>query len=109
MQSDFDILERFKFGLNLDDPWRYTGMKEPKSIIIPHLLKVELKENDTAGKLGEAIARALGRRISNAEEEIIALANAASDAEIDFVRSGFLGITLLGKSEMNIASLWIIW
>src|SRR5579884_3528577 len=86
MQSDFDILERFKFGLNLDDPWRYTGMKEPKSIIIPHLLKVELKENDTAGKLGEAIARALGRRISNAEEEIIALANAASDAEIDFVR-----------------------
>jgi hypothetical protein len=97
MQSDFDILERFKFGLNLDDPWRYTGMKEPKSIIIPHLLKVELKENDTAGKLGEAIARALGRRISNAEEEIIALANAASDAEIDFVRCWFPWNYFVGK------------
>jgi len=89
MRSDFDILKRFKFGLNIDDPWRYTGMKEPKSIIIPHLLKLDFAKIEIAGKLGEAVARALGRRIATVEEEIIALTNALVDAEIDFVRCWF--------------------
>jgi len=89
MKNDFDILERFKFGLNLDDPWRYSGMNEPKSIIIPHVMKIELKDSDTAGKIGEAIARAMGRRLTTKREEILALVDAISNAEIDFVRCWF--------------------
>ncbi|MEM3637223.1 MAG: hypothetical protein QXX17_05785 [Conexivisphaerales archaeon] len=83
------ILERFRFGLNLDDPWRYSGMKEPRSIIIPHLLKLELADGERVGKVEEAIARALGRHSSTAEQECLALANAMEKASIDFARCWF--------------------
>src|SRR5437870_13347019 len=42
--SLLDLTKRFSFGVNFDDPWRYSGITPPRSIIIPHLLSVSLPE-----------------------------------------------------------------
>jgi hypothetical protein len=34
--------ERFRWGVNIDDMWRYAGVPPPKSIIIPYVLSLRL-------------------------------------------------------------------
>src|SRR5437870_11990160 len=57
--SLLDLTKRFSFGINLDDPWRYSGITPPRSIIIPHLLSVSLPEGKI---LDEADEQEIGRR-----------------------------------------------
>src|SRR5437879_11447390 len=42
--SLLELHNGFSFGIDLDDPWRYSGMNPPRSIIIPHLLSISLPE-----------------------------------------------------------------
>jgi len=86
-----DLTKRFSFGINLDDPWRYSGVTPPRSIIIPHLLSVGLPEGKILDKADE---QEIGRRgemepgtVSG--RAVVALADALVDAGIDFVRCWF--------------------
>jgi hypothetical protein len=85
----FEKNERFSFGINMDDPWKYAGRREPKSIILPHLLSVKLPDFElprvadklgTEGKGGVAEAAALECRLQ---------AERVAAAGIDFVRIWF--------------------
>src|SRR5437660_4129090 len=86
-----DLTKRFSFGINLDDPWRYSGVTPPRSIIIPHLLSVSLPEGKI---LDEADEQEIGRR---GEEEpgtvagraVVALADTLVDAGVGLVRCWF--------------------
>src|SRR5438094_10098643 len=86
--SLLDLTKRFSFGIDLDDPWRYSGLTPPRSIIIPHLLSVGLPEGKI---LDEADEKEIERR---GEMEpgtvpgraVVALADALVDAGVDFVR-----------------------
>jgi hypothetical protein len=86
-----DLTSRFSFGLNLDDPWRYSGSTPPRSIIIPHLLSVSLPE-------GKILDEAEDREISahgdaepgtSAGRAILALVENLTQAKIEFVRCWF--------------------
>jgi hypothetical protein len=86
-----NLKSRFSFGINLDDPWRYSGVSPPKSIIVPHLLSVSLPEGKI---LDEADDREI-RAHSELEPETVsgratlALADILAEAKIDFVRCWF--------------------
>jgi hypothetical protein len=86
-----DLTERFSFGINLDDPWRYSGITPPRSIIIPHLLSVSLPEGKI---LDEADEQEIGLR-GEVEPETVAgravaaLADTLVDANVGFVRCWF--------------------
>ncbi len=75
----------------MDDPWRYSGIEAPRSIIIPHLLSVSLPEGkilDTADDLeisqrGEVEPKTVAGRAS------LALAENLVQAKVDFVRCWF--------------------
>src|SRR2546430_11732905 len=89
--SLLDLTKRFSFGVNLDDPWRYSGVTPPRSIIIPHLLSVSLPEGRI---LDEADEQGIERRgemepgtVSG--RAVVALADALVDAGVDFVRCWF--------------------
>ncbi len=87
----FDLERRFSFGLNLDDAWRYAGEREPRSIIIPHLLSLSLPEGRVLGTYDESVIRAhegeepmtAGARAS------AALADNLRDLDVEFVRCWF--------------------
>ena len=86
-----DLTTRFSFGINLDDPWRYSGVTPPRSIIIPHLLSVGLPEGKI---LDEADEQEIERRgemepgtVSG--RAVAALADTLVDAGVDFVRCWF--------------------
>jgi hypothetical protein len=86
-----DLTKRFSFGINLDDPWRYSGVTPPRSIIIPHLLSVGLPEGKI---LDEADEQEIGRRGeirpgSVSGRAATALADTLVDARVDFVRCWF--------------------
>src|SRR3989442_15737105 len=89
--SLLDLTKGFSFGIDLDDPWRYSGMNPPRSIIIPHLLSISLPEGKI---LDEADDQEVGRR---GEEEpgtvagraIAALADTLVGANVGFVRCWF--------------------
>jgi hypothetical protein len=86
-----DLTERFSFGINLDDPWRYSGVSPPKSVIIPHLLSVSLSE----GKVLDAADDQEIRSHREIEPKTVsgratlALAETLADAKVDFVRCWF--------------------
>jgi len=86
-----DLTKRFSFGINLDDPWRYSGVTPPRSIIIPHLLSRSLPEGKI---LDEADEQEIGRR-GEVEPEtvagraVIALTDTLVDAGVGFVRCWF--------------------
>ena len=86
-----DLKERFSFGINLDDPWRYTGIPPPKSIIIPHLLSVSLPEGRALDEADDLEIRAHREREprTSAGRAALALAEILVDAKIDFVRCWF--------------------
>ena len=86
-----DLTKRFSFGINLDDPWRYSGVTPPRSIIIPHLLSVSLPEGKI---LDEADEQEIGRRgevepATVAGRAVVALADTLVDAGVGFVRCWF--------------------
>ncbi len=86
-----DLTKRFSFGINLDDPWRYSGITPPKSVIIPHLLSASLPEGKALGQADDLEIRAHKELEPNtaAGRASLALAEALADARIDFVRCWF--------------------
>ncbi len=86
-----DLARRFSFGINVDDSWRYTGFREPKSIIIPHLLSVSLPEGRVLESVDEELIREHGdvEPKTAAERASLSLAENLVDAKIDFVRCWF--------------------
>src|SRR5437016_1237287 len=98
--SLLDLTKRFSFGVNLDDPWRYSGITPPRSIIIPHLLSVSLPEGKI---LDEADEQEIGRRgevepATVAGRAVVALADTFVDAGVGFVRCWFHG-NILNHSQ----------
>ncbi len=87
----FDLEGRFAFGINLDDPWHYAGFREPKSIIIPHLLSVGLPEGRVLEEFDEGVIRAHEEVEPGGEAETacIALADNLRDLGVAFVRCWF--------------------
>jgi hypothetical protein len=86
-----DITERFSFGVNLDDPWRYAGAKEPKSIIFPHLLSLSLTEGRSFEKVEEATI-ALHHQadpVAESRRAALALADSLEAIGVDFARCWF--------------------
>src|SRR5438034_1578586 len=89
--SLLDLTKRLSFGINLDDPWRYSGITPPRSIIIPHLLSASLPEGKI---LDEADEQEIGRRgevepATVAGRAVAALAHTIVDANVGFVRCWF--------------------
>jgi hypothetical protein len=86
-----DFSSRFHFGLNLDDTWRYAGVREPKSILIPHLLSLRLPEGRLLDIVDEEIIRKHmeAEPADAAERATLALADTLADAKVDFVRCWF--------------------
>ena len=78
-------------GVNLDDAWRYAGVKEPKSIIIPHFLSLSLPEGRILDKIDDIIIRVHGDQepTTVADRAILALAETLTDAKVDYVRCWF--------------------
>jgi len=86
-----DLTRRFSFGINLDDPWRYSGIEAPRSIIIPHLLSVSLPEGkilDIADDL-EIKQHEDPEPKTVAGRATLALAENLVQAKVDFVRCWF--------------------
>jgi hypothetical protein len=47
---------RFRWGIGIDDAWTYAGAPPPKSIIIPHLLRITLPQGPLSMNFGETRA-----------------------------------------------------
>lgn len=86
-----DLSRRFSFGVNLDDTWRYCGVKEPKSIIFPHLLSLSLRETGAFEKVEGATISSHNQPIpqDEADRACLALADSLSSIGADFVRCWF--------------------
>jgi hypothetical protein len=83
-----DFSKRFSFGINLDDPWRYSGTTPPKSIIIPHLLSVSLPEGKILDNADYQEIRIAGEQEPGTApgRAVLALADNLVRAKVDFVR-----------------------
>jgi hypothetical protein len=87
----FDLTRKFSFGIDLDDPWRYAGLREPKSMILPHLLSVSLPE----GRVLEMMEDATIRLHGDAEPEdaagraVLSLAENLKDLKVAYARCWF--------------------
>ncbi|MEM0288168.1 MAG: hypothetical protein QXG05_08400 [Nitrososphaerota archaeon] len=79
------------FGVNLDDPWRYAGLREPKSIIFPHLISIGLPESKILDTIDEFVAKLHGDSEEKSQDipAILSLADMLADLKIDFVRCWF--------------------
>ncbi|HEX4921273.1 MAG TPA: hypothetical protein VFV92_11100, partial [Candidatus Bathyarchaeia archaeon] len=86
-----DLTKRFSFGINLDDPWRYSGITPPRSIIIPHLLSVSLPEGKILDEADEQEIREHGEAepTTVARRAVLALAENLVQAQVQFVRCWF--------------------
>ena len=86
-----DLRSRFSFGINLDDPWRYSGIAPPRSIIIPHLLSVSLPEGKVLDEADDQEIRQHGEAEPEtvAGRAIVALADSLVEAGVGFVRCWF--------------------
>ena len=86
-----DIQGRFAFGVDLDDPWHYAGVPEPKSTIIPHLLSLSLPEGRVVDTAEEATIIAHGdpEPTTAAQRATLALRDGLADLGVDFVRCWF--------------------
>jgi hypothetical protein len=87
----FDLQGKFSFGIDLDDPWHYAGLKEPRSTIIPHLLSISLPEGRIVGLAEEGTIRAHGESEPStaAQRATLALKDDLADLGVDFVRCWF--------------------
>jgi len=86
-----DLATRFSFGINLDDPWRYSGATPPRSIIIPHLLSVSLPEGKILDEADDRDIRARGESepTTVAGRAILSLGDSLVESKVDFVRCWF--------------------
>src|SRR5690348_14279447 len=86
-----DFARRFHVGLNVDDSWRYAGIDEPKSVIIPHLLSLKIPEGTLFDKADDAIALQFGIHDPgvSAAEATESLAKDLAQAKAEFVRCWF--------------------
>jgi hypothetical protein len=86
-----DLLRRFSFGINLDSTWRYARVDEPKSIILPHLLSLSLRERGSFEKVEEATIAARHQADPGDEPDraALALADSLKSIGVDFVRCWF--------------------
>ena len=86
-----DFTNRFHSGINIDDTWRYAGVPEPKTVIIPFVLSVRIPEGTVFDRADDAISRRYG--IINPEEKqedaSVSLAKDLSEVKVDFVRCWF--------------------
>src|ERR1700676_2183401 len=83
-----DFTQRFHSGINIDDTWRYAGVAEPKSVIIPYLLSLRIREGTIVDRADRAISRRYGIAESSvtAEKATLALADDLAEVKADFVR-----------------------
>lgn len=86
-----DLTHRFSFGVNLDDPWRYSGVSPPRSIIIPHLLSVSLPEGKILDEADDLEIQSFGETDPGtvAGRAVLSLVENLVQAKIDFVRCWF--------------------
>ena len=91
MASRMDLGKKFSVGVNIDASWRFAGVKEPRSIILPHLLSISLPEGRWLDTLEEAEIRAHGdsEPSTAAARASLALADNLQQARADFVRCWF--------------------
>src|SRR5881396_4249023 len=89
--SLLDLTKRFSFGVNLDDPWRYSGMNPPRSIIIPHLLSISLPEGKILDEADDREIRARGEAEPGtvAGRAVVSLSDHLVQSKVDFVRCWF--------------------
>ena len=82
---------KFSFGINLDDPWRYAGTEEPKSIVFPHLLSLSLRDRGGFEKVEEATIALHHQAIprNEADRASLSLADSLKSIGVDFVRCWF--------------------
>lgn len=83
--------KKMSFGVDVDDVWRYTGKKEPKSIILPHLLSIELPQGNILERMEEQFVLGRGDAQPSSEVDISVdyLADSAQELGVDFVRCWF--------------------
>src|SRR5947208_15537719 len=62
--SLLDLTKGFSFGIDVDDPWRYSGMNPPRSIIISHLLWIRLPEGEILEEADDREISARGEGVS---------------------------------------------
>jgi hypothetical protein len=86
-----DFTKRFHSGLNIDDTWRYAGVAEPKSVIIPYLFSLRIGEGTVVDRADYAINRQYGiiDPSMTAEKATIALADDLAYVKADFIRCWF--------------------
>ncbi len=79
----------------MDDSWRYSGARVPKSILIPHLFSINLPVGNILDKIDEAKLLKHGHCRPNGgaclfcERVILSLAEELVDAQMGFVRCWF--------------------
>lgn len=86
-----DFTRRFHSGLNIDDTWRYAGLAEPKSVIIPYLFSLRIQEGTVLDRADYAIKRRYGiiDPTMTAEKATTALADDVAYVKTDFIRCWF--------------------
>ena len=89
--SLLDLTKGFSFGIDLDDPWRYSGMNPPRSIIIPHLLSISLPEGKILDEADDREIRARGEAEPGtvAGRAVVSLSDHLVQSKVDFVRCWF--------------------
>jgi hypothetical protein len=87
----FDFTERFHSGLNIDDTWRYAGLPIPKSVIVPYLFSLRIREGTVIDRADLAMSRRYGiiDPATTAEKATIALADDLAHIHADFIRCWF--------------------
>src|SRR5438034_10157488 len=91
--SLLDLTTGFSFGMDLDDPWRYSGMNPPRSIIIPHLLSISSPEGNILDEADDRDIRARGEAEPGtvAGRAVVSLSDHLVHSKGDFVRCWFPG------------------
>jgi hypothetical protein len=91
----FDFSRRFTIGINVDDAWRYADARVPKSILVPHLLSLDLPVGNIIDRISEVKLLRHGHCKPGSgaclvcERVILSLAEELVDAKIGFVRCWF--------------------
>src|SRR5438105_7816313 len=104
--SLLDLTKGFSFGIDLDDPWRYSGMNPPRSIIIPHLLSISLPVGKILDEADDREIRARGEVESEtvAGRAVVSLFDYLVQSKAEFVRCWFAlkQFEALSISEANL-------
>src|SRR5438445_12287015 len=84
--SLLDLTKGFSFGIDLDDPWRYSGMNPPRSIIIPHLLSISLPAGTILDEPDDREIRARGEAYTGtvSGRAVVSLSDHLVQSKVDF-------------------------